>query len=158
MPGGSGGSRRVLVVGGGEGMPSVEAVPIGLPLADGLTPVVALVPVPGAAPGELDAFATRHRFVPRGMTARAQDSRARWTVECDGRVVFSFHAEEGSARFEIPDSVSIRAWVAFALAAGGTVGVLALPDMPSSTAADIGRRFGPNGGPYWLLSAGYITP
>lgn len=146
------GGRRVTTV--TENMPAVVGLPIALELSGGLTPVLALA-VPSTVPrSELDEFLARHGFVARGQTARARASRTRWAVERDGRLVFSFNAKEGPARFEMPDEPEIRAWAGFALSTGGTVGVMVLPEMDAPTAAAVARRTEADGGEYWLLSAG----
>ncbi|MGW0103350.1 hypothetical protein, partial [Nocardia sp. NPDC003354] len=138
-------------------MPAVIGLPIALDLSGGLTPVLALA-VPSTVPrSELDEFIERHGFVPRQQTARAHASRTRWVLEPDGRLTVRFNAEEKEARFEMPNEPEIQAWAAFAIARGGTVGVMVLPEMDAPTAAAVALRTGAGGGEYWLLSAGMDT-
>lgn len=144
--------RRVTTV--AENMPAVIGLPVGLELSGRMTPVLALA-VPSSVPrGELDDFIVRHGFVPRERTARAHVSRARWVAKSDGRLLFTFEAEEKDARFEMPNEPEIQAWGTFAVATGGTVGVMLLPEMDAPTAAAVALRAEVGGGEYWLLSAG----
>ncbi|MEU2347025.1 hypothetical protein AB0932_30220 [Streptomyces sp. NPDC006682] len=140
-----------------ENMPAVIGLPIALELSGLMTAVLALA-VPSTVPrDELDAFIVRHGFVPRGRTARVHASRTRWAVKPDGRLVFTFNAEEEEARFEMPNEPEIQAWATFAIGGGGTAGVMILPEMDAPTAAAVALRTAMGGGEYWLLSAALAT-
>lgn len=149
------GGRRVATV--TENMPAVVGLPIALDFSGHMTPVLALA-VPSTVPrGELDEFIARHNFTAREQTAQAHTSRTRWAIKPDGRLTFTFNAEEKEARFEMPNEPEVRAWATFAIARGGTVGVMILPEMDAPTAAAVALRASEGGGEYWLLSAGLDT-
>ncbi|WP_158854155.1 hypothetical protein [Streptomyces sp. NRRL F-5650] len=137
-----------------ENIPAAIGLPIALDLSGGLTPVLALAIPSTVQRSELDEFIARHGFVPRQQTAQAHASRTRWALEPDGRLTVTFNTEERRARFQMPNEPEIQAWAAFAIARGGTVGIMILPEMDAPTAAAVALRTRMGSGEYWLLSAG----
>ncbi|MGW2181299.1 hypothetical protein ACWCXX_25005 [Streptomyces sp. NPDC001732] len=77
-----------------EGTPPVTAVPTGLPTPEGVIAALVLVVHSGVHQDAVEDFVTRYRLAPRGETARAADSQARWTLEPDGRVTIQLLCDE----------------------------------------------------------------
>ncbi|MGW1037570.1 hypothetical protein [Streptomyces antibioticus] len=139
-----------------EGMPPVEAVPTGMPTADGLIAALVLVVQPGVDQAEVDDFVTRYRLTPRGQTARAVDSQARWTLEKDGRVTIQLLCPDSAARIVIPSDPRIHQWTGLARLGGGSLSLIIAPGLPDTALTTIGYHLGPYGGPYWHISVGCI--
>ncbi|MDP5317413.1 hypothetical protein [Streptomyces poriferorum] len=139
-----------------EGLPLVDAVPTGMPTPDGVIAALILVVKPGVDPAEVDDFVTRYRLVPRGQTARAVDSQARWTLEKDGRVTIQLLCEDSAARIVIPSDPRIHQWTALARHGGGSLSLIVAPGLPDTDLKTIGYHLGPYGGPYWHISVGFI--
>jgi hypothetical protein len=139
-----------------EGVPEVVAVPTGLPTTEGLLAVLVLVLDKSVSCSEMEDFVTRYRFVPRQETARAADSQARWSLEPDGRVTFTFLCAEGASRIVLPADPRIHQWTALARLGGGSISVMVVPGLPSTDMPVIARRLTPGGGEYWHLSVGCL--
>lgn len=139
-----------------EGLPPAVAVPTGMQTADGLIAALVLVVQPGVDQAEVDDFVTRYRLTPRGETARAVDSQARWTLEPDGRVTIQLLCADSVARIVIPSDPRIHQWTDLARYGGGTLSLIIAPGLPDTDLTTIGYHLGPYGGPYWHCSVGCI--
>ncbi|MFI8459081.1 hypothetical protein [Kitasatospora sp. NPDC085464] len=128
------------------------------PDGGGPVPILAMV-VEGSVPrAEVEEFAARHSFAPNGTTARAADSQTRWSVEADGRVVFSLLAEEGPASIVMHPGPGLFPWTTLARSRGGTVALALIPGLRSHALPEIARALASRDpAAYWQVSAGLLT-
>ncbi|WP_030237616.1 hypothetical protein [Streptomyces sp. NRRL S-350] len=128
------------------------------PDGDGLVPILAMVVEPEVSGVAVGVFAARHAFAPNGTVARAADSRVRWRVERDGRVVFSLlAADKRFSRIVMHPGPGLDVWIALARARGGTVALALIPGLHSHALPDIARALGSaDPSAYWQVSAGLL--